>query len=327
EVLDGAVLVERVRLRAVADVAGAAIEQRSAARDRHDRVPSSANPLVTAGHERQPVVSEMALAFRAAVRQAAGRRLVLAATPWPHGHRWAAAFSHDVDVIAAWPLFTALRGVELVRRGHLGGLVAVAGSAVRQIGRDPVWRGVQGVLEAERRAGVASTWFVLSGTPTMATFRRGDLTYRPESRRARAVIDAARGGAHEIGLHGSFATMADADALAAERVRLQRLTSHAPAGVRQHFLRMRPPTTQRAMVAAGFDYDATYGFPDRNGFRLGVADIIPAWDADAGTQLSLDEVPLVWMDRAQSKYQNIEDPGRWVDDALALAAASRGVEG
>jgi hypothetical protein len=94
------------------------------------------------------------------------------------------------------------------------------------------------------------------------------------------------------------------------------------AGVRQHYLRMWPGPTQRAMRTAGFTYDATFGFPDRNGFRLGSADIVPSSFAEG-----LDEVPLVWMDRALSKYRGIEDPNAWVDDALELAATARGVEG
>jgi len=81
------------------------------------------------------------------------------------------------------------------------------------------------------------------------------------------------------------------------------------------------------MAAAGFAYDATYGFPDRNGFRLGVADVVPAWDDRLRQTTSLDEIPLMWMDRAQSKYQGIEDPEHWVEDALETARACESVEG
>ena len=81
------------------------------------------------------------------------------------------------------------------------------------------------------------------------------------------------------------------------------------------------------MAAAGFTYDATYGFPDRNGFRLGSADVVQAWDAAAGTTLPLDEVPLIWMDRALSKYQGVENPEAWIDDALVLADTCRAQNG
>jgi hypothetical protein len=81
------------------------------------------------------------------------------------------------------------------------------------------------------------------------------------------------------------------------------------------------------MMASGFDYDATWGFADRNGFRLGVADVLPAWDAERGMPLPLDILPLTWMDRALSKYSGIEEPGRWIEDARDLVRACKEVEG
>jgi hypothetical protein len=131
----------------------------------------------------------------------------------------------------------------------------------------------------------------------------------------------------EIGLHGSFATMEDAKAFRAERERAVSITGSPIDGVRQHFLRMRPPVTQRAMVAAGFRYDATFGFPDRNGFRLGTASPITAWDTHADVALPICLAPLIWMDRAMSKYSGVQNPSRWVDDALDLAATVRTVGG
>src|SRR5438093_1206322 len=90
---------------------------------------------------------------------------------------------------------------------------------------------------------------------------------------------------------------------------------------------MRPGATHCGMLAAGFRYDTTWGFPDRNGFRLGVADVIPAWDAIAERVIGLDEVPLCWMDRTLSKYAGIEDPRAWVAEGEALAQVCRQVEG
>jgi hypothetical protein len=327
DVGDGVITVSRARLRAVADVAGAAVEQRSSAADTHGRIPSSHNPLVAYGREREPIVSSAATALRTAVSDAAGRRPVLACAPWPNGRQWAAAFTHDIDVVAAWPVFTALRLAELGRKGHVRAMGAVAAAALAHAARDPVGSGVRAVLDIERQSGIESTWFALCGTPTWSTFRHGDLTYRPESRHARAVLGAVRAAGHELGLHGSFATGADARTFAAQRERLGRLIGSAPRGVRQHFLKMRPGATQRAMAAADFTYDATFGFPDRNGFRLGAADVMPGWDAASQSATPLAEVPLIWMDRAQSKYQGVEDPARWVDDALELAATCRRVGG
>jgi hypothetical protein len=326
-VTDGAVTVPRPLLRAVADVAGAAIEQASPARDRYGRTPSAANPLVAAGVEREPVVSIASARLREAVIQAAGSRPVRVLSPWPDGHRWCAALTHDVDVVASWPAFTALRVVELLSKGQGRLAASVLAAAAGQLAGDPVWAGVRAVLDAEQRYGITSTWFMLCGTPTAATFRAGDLSYRPESPAARRIMNAIRASGHELGLHGSFATGDAAGALGEQRARLRALAGVQAAGVRQHFLRMRPGVTQRWMASAGFTYDATYGFPDRNAFRLGVVDIVPAWDAAEQRALPVDEVPLTWMDRAQSKYQGIEDPGQWIAGAMALADVCRRAEG
>jgi hypothetical protein len=324
---DGVVRVPRAALDLVTEVAGAAAEQRNDARDRHDRVPSAENVLVAAGVEREPVVSLAARALREAVLRAAGRRAVRLVEPWPDGRRWAAAFTHDVDVVALWPVFAAARALELARKGKARQALAAGAATVRAAAGDPVLGGLRWLLGLERALSIRSTWFVLCGTPTRRTVAAGDLTYRPESRRARVALREIAAGHHEIGLHGSFATMESADELRTQRDRLAAIVGRGAAGVRQHFLRMRPGATQRAMVAAGFRYDATYGFPDRNGFRLGVADVVPGWDAEQERPTELDEVPLVWMDRALSKYQDVEDPGAWVDDALALAETCRALEG
>jgi hypothetical protein len=130
-----------------------------------------------------------------------------------------------------------------------------------------------------------------------------------------------------VGLHGSFATMLDANLMRAECERLANMAGESLTGGRQHFLRMRPGATQRAQEDAGFRYDATFGFSDRNGFRLGIADVVPAWDGLGQVELDVDLVPLVWMDRALSKYERVEDPEQWVDDALDLARTCREVEG
>jgi peptidoglycan/xylan/chitin deacetylase (PgdA/CDA1 family) len=324
---DGVVRVPRSSLAMAADVAGAAAEQSSEARDRHDRVPSAENALVAAGMEREPVVSHAARMLRVAVVRAAGRRAVRLVEPWPGGRRWAAAFTHDLDVVALWPVFAGARWLELARKREARQLLDAGLAAARAAAGDPVLAGLRWLLGLERSLSIHSTWFALCGTPTRRTVAAGDLTYRPESRRARAALGDISSGGHEIGLHGSFATMESASEFRAQRDRLAGIAGQPPHGVRQHFLRMRPGTTQRAMATAGFRYDASYGYPDRNGFRLGVADVVPAWDAEYRRPAGLDEVPLVWMDRALSKYRGVEDPGAWVDDALALAEVCRSLEG
>jgi hypothetical protein len=324
---DGVVTVDRALLNFVAAVSCALSEQRTDDADRFGRVPSASTAPVQMGCEREPVVSIAACALATAVRAAAGRRRLCLIDPWPDGRRWAAALSHDLDVVQWWPAFTLLRLTELIAHGELSRAARVAASALRSVASPVVWRAIEGLLAIEARHAVRSTWFVLCGLPTLATARAGDLTYHPESAAARRILDAVRAAGHEIGLHGSFATTDDHAQFAAQRARLASLT-HAPvSGVRQHYLRMRPDTTPRGMASAGFAYDSTVGYADRNGFRLGVADVLPLWDAERDAHMGIDEAPFVWMDRALSKYQHVEDPNVWIDDALTRADRCREVAG
>ncbi len=324
---DGVVRVPRAALRIIADVAGGGVEQRTSARDRHGRVPSGENPLVAAGLEREPVVSRAASLLREAVIASAGDRPVRLLPAWPEGRRWAVAITHDLDAVEWWALFTGLRVLELGRKGHLRLTARVLAAAARAIGADPLGDGVRLLLAEEARRDLVSTWFVLCGTPTLRTLLAGDLTYRPEATRTVAALQAILAAGHEIGLHGSFETGRIAGAFETQRRRLAALAGREIAGVRQHFVKLHPGVTHRSMIAAGFSYDATYGFPDRNGFRLGVADVVPGWDEERRCSNDLMEVPLNWMDRALSKYRGIEQPDAWIKDALDLASAAREVDG
>jgi hypothetical protein len=324
---DGEVRLTRAALRAVAEVAGGAIEQRCSATDRHGRVPSAENPLVAAGQSRRPVVSLLALELRRAVLGVAGRRPVRSVAPWPEGHRWAALVTHDLDVVDRWALFSLLRMAELGMKGAWDLFGRVGRAVRRNVGRDPVSRGVHSILQLEAHHGIRATWFVICADPGLRSMLAGDATYRTDGPAARRLLTALTQAGHEIGLHGSFGTVGNANQMAEQRRTLTRLADTPVLGVRQHFLRMRPGKTQHHMVAAGLEYDATWGFADRNGFRLGVADLVPAWDAKREATLPLEVIPLMWMDRALSKYAGVEEPGRWIEDARELVRECKAVEG
>jgi hypothetical protein len=309
------------------DTIAAGPEQRTDERDRYGRVPSGCNSLVAAGRADEPLVHRLAVELRAAVLERGDRRRFRLFAPWPDGRRWAAALSHDVDVVQRWPVFLGLRLAELARRGEWRRAGAAARAALGVTFGDPVLAAVEGVLERERLVGARSTWFFLAGTPSLGSWARGDVTYRLNDRPAREILGRVRAGGHAIGLHGSLRTSVEPERLRSERDVVARECGAEVRGVRQHFLKLRPGSTHRAMAAAGFAYDASMGFADRNGFRLGVADVVPAWDGDSGQVLPLDLVPLVWMDRAASKYQGIESVDRWIDEAIGLAARCRAVDG
>jgi len=324
---DGRVEMERGVLSLVANIVGAVDEQRSSESDRYERVPPHVNTLVHHAEERDPVVNRVANGLHYTVRAAAGTRRVVLLSPWPDGKRWAMAMTHDLDVVDFWPAYSALRIGQLLSHGDLPRAVAVAASAGPALLGNPVHRAAEHILDVERRHGIKSTWFVIAGTPTLASLRAGDVTYAPESSTARQVVGAATRQGHEIGLHGSFASFTHRDVFETQRARLAAIAGQPSVGVRQHFIRMRPGRSHAAMAAAGFAYDSTFGFSERNGFRLGVADVVPVWSDNEQRVLPIDAAPFIWMDRALSKHQHVEDPRAWITDAIATAGTCRDVSG
>ncbi|HWA59634.1 MAG TPA: hypothetical protein VG692_20435, partial [Gemmatimonadales bacterium] len=307
----------------VVRLGGAAAEQRTAARDRHGRIPASENPAVAEHTERALPLQQAAETLVSAVRRAAGGGPVFRAKPWPSGHRWAAAITHDLDIVSGWPLFASLRWAELVRKGEFARSARAVAAATAGLTGSPVRQSLARILEIERAAGVRATWFVLAGDPTLTGWRRGDLTYSLDGRAARELVDLVLADGHEIGLHGSFETRDDGALMARERERVARVTGRVPAGIRQHFLRLDPARTPALAESAGFAYDASYGFADRNAFRLGAAEILPLWQDREQRPLGIVEAPLAWMDRTHSKYLGQEDPAAWIADALDLARQAR----
>jgi hypothetical protein len=324
---DGVIRVTRNAVRTFGEIGGMVAEQRASERDRLGRVPSSANPLVQAWREREPVLSTYASGIRRAAARAAGDRPFRAVAPWPDGKRWAAALTHDLDVVALWPAFTGLRAVELLQKGEWGQLGRTLGAALGATFGTPVREAALEILAIEQEAGIRSTWYIICGTPTWHSWKKGDVTYTPESRATRAILAAIAASGSEIGLHGSMVTAEDPLRFLEQAERLGALAPTRGTGVRQHFLRMDPGPTQRGMIRAGFQHDATIGFSDTNGFRLGIADIVPWYDAAGDTNTPLEAVPFCWMDRTQSKYQGVEDPMEWARVALETAGRCRDVEG
>ncbi len=323
---DGSVRVDEALLRWIVETSSARAEQESSARDRYGRVPTSENAGVRAKSERSAPIHAAASAFRGSVLAASGARDVRLVPAWPDRKSWAVAWTHDLDGVSAWPLFSGLRLIESAKRRSFGLLRRVAAGALRSIGRDPLGDGARELLSFLASRRLATTWFVLCGTPTWRTLLRGDLTYVPEGKPARRLIEAIA-SEHEVALHGSFETSVRHELFEAQKNRLETLIGRSVVGNRQHFLRMRPGKTERGMARAGFVYDSSYGFPDRSGFRIGCADVVSSWDFERDVPNGLVEIPFVWMDRSMSKYQGIEDPRQWIRDGAEIANEVRASEG
>jgi len=78
---------------------------------------------------------------------------------------------------------------------------------------------------------------------------------------------------------------------------------------RHHYLRWREPTDGHAIAASGITWDATLGYADVAGFRLGVCHRVPLFDLAGNCPLGIEEHPLIAMDTTLSSpsYMNLDE--------------------
>ena len=214
-------------------------------RDRFDRLPLEASAFgrIAGLDLEEPAVE----GYIAALRGALGL---------PAPTTWSVALTHDIDRIRRRTP-KGLAGIAR-RRGPGGVARALAGP-------DP-WNNVPDLLEAAWLRGVRPTVFLIgrNAHPLDGTPRRTYERERP------ALAAAVRAAGAEVGLHASFASSEDGDALAGE-LALLRGEVGPVEGVRFHYLRFRYHQTVRWLEAAGAGYDSSLGFSEAPGFAAGIA--------------------------------------------------------
>ena len=244
-------------------------DERDAALDVHDRpLPPERPP--------GPRLAELAAEL--------GRRIGQDRRRYSGGEPFLVALTHDVDLLGAGGVPTALRRLgagiagrswERLREGTAFLLDSLAG-------RDPAYPLAE-LLHAE--AGRGSTCFFLArqddphdGYPTR---------YRPALPRA---LERATAAGLEIGLHASYRAREREGAIAEEAALLER-----PQGLRHHYLRSSPERLAAELRRAGLRYDSSIGWASLPGLRAGTPYPYRLWDP-VRRQPGGWELPLVLMD-------------------------------
>jgi hypothetical protein len=155
------------------------------------------------------------------------------------------------------------------------------------------------IMDVSESHGLRSAFYFMA----RGTDPRFDAGYSLEHEWIQRLLKRIHDRGHEIGLHPSYQTFRDAQAIETEFQML--LSACERAGVtqdawggRQHFLRWENPTTWRAWGEAGLAYDSTLGFSQAAGFRCGICSDYPVFDLLARRRLALRERPLVVMEIA-----------------------------
>lgn len=284
-------------------------------RDAHGRFLPERSVLHREGMLRRPVVDELAgrLRDRLAVR--------FPRFAWPEP-TWSARSTVDVDVAYAYRGRGLMRGVGAAGRQLLRGNLRGLGERVRVLaGHAPDPYDTYAWLHrVHAEHGVPLRYFVLVGAGGPR-----DRNLPPDGPEMTALVRELVRHA-EVGLHPSYASHASAEALAAERDALARLTGSPVRHSRQHFLKLDLPETYRRLAALGITDDHSMGYAPEPGFRAGLATPFPWYDLPAERPLPLTVHPVTYMDGTLNVYQR-----RTPDEAIhvidELAASVRAVGG
>lgn len=216
---------------------------------------------------------------------------------WPGGRQFALLLSHDIDQIHDRELWRVLADVNHIRRVWQQGEHGSVGLAFRRLTRalfspKPAALDYDTILEIEKRHGFRSTFFVLHDR----YWARQGARFSIEDPEIQTIARRAKEAGCEVTVHGGYYRFNDAERYRQSREEVGRVFSVQPEGIRNHLLRYSYPDTWRAHAAAGFSYDATYGYNCRPGPRSGLALPFYAYDRTREEQLDLVVLPLTVMD-------------------------------
>lgn len=217
--------------------------------------------------------------------------------------RYSLHVSHDVDnpfLGCGVPVGRLLRGAAgdlVVRRDPSQAAGRLASWLLRRPGGDP-GNTFGFLMDTNERAGIVGEFYFMA-TDRTSPF---DATYGLDDPEIRRLVSSIHARGHRIGLHPGFETYLDAARTRDEFGRLQRCCdelgiSQDSWGGRQHYLRWRNPDTWQNWQDAGLGYDATVGFADHVGFRVGTCKEFPVFNVRTASRLPLREKPLVAMER------------------------------
>ena len=142
--------------------------------------------------------------------------------------------------------------------------------------------------------------------------------------RIKALILKLQREGHKTGLHPSFESWNDAEAIAEQRRNLEAISGSAITACRQHWLRFSWRDTWASQHKSGMNSDTTLMFNDRPGFRNGSAICWRPWNTKTSSPYRLKAEPSVLMDSHFYDYQPLSDIDRkeqiryWINECKAV---------
>lgn len=240
------------------------------------------------------------------------------APSYPEDRPFAVCLTHDIDVLHYAPLRVGYEAAMALRRLEPAeSLKALVSPLSKRANR--LWC-FRKMMDVERKYGARSTFFFLA-------LEKGELDKNYSLGELREEMQEILRSGCEIGLHGSHEAHCSLDLIKREKGRLEEVLGKPVIGYRNHFLRFAVPTTWECIQAAGFEYDATFGYHDCIGFRNGMCHPFRPFNVNTDRQIDLLEIPLAVMDLTLSGYMRVDTPSAWelIRSMIDSVAEVRGV--
>lgn len=226
--------------------------------------------------------------------------------------------THDIDALSmTWSLrckqaaFHGFNAIRQLLRGRPASAKAKLSAALRFAAtHGDLWH-VDEVATLERARQLTGHFFVYGrGGRRSLKLALVDPQYDiARTRLANALRPLVQGG-FRVGLHQSYDSWRDADAMKEEKRRVEHYAGITLQTCRQHWLRFSWEHTWEAQERAGFTLDATLGFNDRPGFRNGAALRFRPYSEARAAPLSIESVPMMLMDSQLYDYAELDDSAR-----------------
>ncbi len=240
--------------------------------------------------------------------------------------------THDVDAVEKTlsirlkqGAFTGLNSVRAILRGDLNEGRALGSKAVRLlVGREDWWK-FDELRAAEKFAGITSIFhFYADERPKSPKRWLFDPGYDLKAPRVQRLIKRLQDDQHQIGLHPSYESWKESDAIERQKNLLEEVVGSPVTACRQHWLRFSWRGTWTAQESAGLRSDTTLMFNDRSGFRNASAMRWHPWNAMDKRAYKLEAQPSVLMDSHLYDYHRLSDLERqqqiraWLGECYAV---------
>jgi hypothetical protein len=131
---------------------------------------------------------------------------------------------------------------------------------------------------------------------------------------------------NKIALHPSGGSSVYERQLLNEKLRLERIIDHTIIDSRQHYLKLKLPSTYRNLVGLGFEREYSMGYSSINGFRASFCEPFNWFDLKRNETTELVIYPFCYMD-STSIFSLKHSPEQALNEMLNIYKTIRSVDG